>query len=127
MKIYIHCKRFFKESPETQTSILDAISCLYQRIHEYEIHNIAFSRIFNDETTKYDQFNHFFVYKSHRGRLQLRILYTYFYEDNVPIILIQDYAVKKKNNKEYIKQFSYAKMLDSKECFKAAKLVKIYT
>ena len=120
MKIYVHSKRFFRESKETQKTILDAMHALYDRIHDYEKVGTAFEQIFNDDKVKYDQQGQFFVYKSARGNLQLRILYAYFGDG---VLLIEDQFIKKKNNKEYLRQFEYAKALDAAKCLEEAKLI----
>ena len=120
MRIYVHSKRFFRESKETQKTILDAMHALYDRIHDYEKVGTAFEQIFNDEKVKYDQQGQFFVYKSARGNLQLRILYAYFGDG---VLLIEDQFIKKKNNKEYLRQFEYAKGLEASMCLEEAKLV----
>ena len=120
MKIYVHSKRFFRESKETQKTILDAMNALYDRIHDYEKVGTAFEQIFNDDKVKYDQQGQFFVYKSARGNLQLRILYAYFGDG---VLLIEDQFIKKKNNKEYLRQFEYAKALEAAKCLEEAKLV----
>lgn len=120
MRIYVHSKRFFRESKETQKTILDAMHALYDRIHDYEKVGTAFEQIFNDDKVKYDQQGQFFVYKSARGNLQLRILYAYFGDG---VLLIEDQFIKKKNNKEYLRQFEYAKALEASMCLEEAKLV----
>ena len=120
MKIYVHSRRFFRESRETQKTILDAMHALYDRIRDYEKAGTTFEQIFNDDKVKYDQQGQFFVYKSARGNLQLRILYAYFSEG---VLLIEDVFIKKKNNKEYLRQFEYAKDLDAAKCLQQAQLV----
>lgn len=120
MRIYVHSKRFFRESKETQKTILDAMHALYDRIHDYEKVGTAFEQIFNDDKVKYDQQGQFFVYKSARGNLQLRILYAYFGDG---VLLIEDQFIKKKNNKESLRQFEYAKALEASKCLEEAKLV----
>ena len=120
MKIYVHSKRFFRESKETQKTIWDAMHALYDRIYDYEKVGTAFEQIFNDDKVKYDQQGQFFVYKSARGNLQLRILYAYFGDG---VLLIEDQFIKKKNNKEYLRQFEYAKALEASKCLEEAKLV----
>lgn len=126
MRIYVHSKRFFKESKETQKTIIDAMHALYARIHDYEKMGNAFEQIFNDDKVKYDQQGQFFVYKSARGNLQLRILYAYFCDDTRgALLLIEDYFIKKKNNKEYLRQFEYAKTIDSKQCLAEAKVYEV--
>ena len=136
MKIYVHSKRFFKESKETQKTILDAMHALYDRIHDYEKVGTAFEQIFNDDKVKYDQQGEFFVYKSARSNLQLRILYAYFsaetldeklgkvgIESSESILLIEDHFIKKKNNKEYLRQFEYAKALEAAKCLEESKQI----
>lgn len=127
MKIYVHSKRFFKESKETQKTILDAMHALYDRIHDYEKVGTAFEQIFNDDKVKYDQQGQFFVYKSARSNLQLRILYAYFSAETADgsesILLIEDHFIKKKNNKEYLRQFEYARALEAAKCLEEARQI----
>lgn len=125
MKIYVSSKRFFKEAKEVQKAIIDSIPSLYIRIKEYENQNIPFEQIFNDDKVKYDQQGQFYTYKCQKATLQLRILYSYLSDEDGAIILIENYVNKKKNNKEYIKQFEYAKKLDPREVLAGAKLVTV--
>ncbi len=105
INICIGTKRYMKESRDTQRAILAAVIELYRRIQLYESQNISFSKIFNDDQVKYDQHGEFFTFKCQKNHLQLRILYAYLMVDDIPTIIVADYFIKKKNNKNYIKQF----------------------
>ena len=105
MNIYIYTKDFFKEKSEIQKAILQASKCLHAKIKNYEQQNISFSKIFNDDSVKYDKHGQFFTFKYRIATMQLRILYTYLQIDEHDVILIADYVIKKKNNKNYISRF----------------------
>lgn len=81
---------------------------LYERIKMYENQGISFNRIFNDDKVKYDKHGKFFTFKNQKSNMQLRILYSYFVEDNEAVFLVADYFIKKKNKKDYIKKFDAA-------------------
>ena len=55
MDIYVYKKEYYKESPELQSSIINAINVLYERITEYEKQGITFEKICNDDKVKYDK------------------------------------------------------------------------
>lgn len=107
MKIFI-CKRDYnKESKEVQNAILGSMKVLFNRIREYEKQGICFDRIFNDDRIKYDKHGKFFTFKTQKTNMQLRILYSYLVYNNEPVFLIADYFVKKRNKKDYIKEFDF--------------------
>ena len=105
MNICISTKQYMKASRDTQKAILASVLELYRRIHLYEAQGTSFEKIFNDDQVKYDQHGDFFTFKCQKNHLQLRILYAYIKIDGIPTIVVGDYFIKKKNNKEYIKQF----------------------
>lgn len=108
MKIYTSKKDFFKETKEVQKAVVDAIDDLYKRILAYERENIDFEKIFNDDKVKYDKHGQFYIFKAQKCSMQIRILYSFFYTmDGSPTFLIADYAIKKKNNKDYIRKFEW--------------------
>lgn len=57
-----------------------------------------------------------------KANVQLRILYGYKIIHKKPVFLIADYAIKKKNNKKYIKVFdkfnnyTFEELLDTSLC-----------
>lgn len=55
---------------------------LYERIKMYEKQSVAFNRIFNDDKVKYDKHGKLFTYKNQKFNMQLRIIYSYFIDDN---------------------------------------------
>ena len=112
MKLYIGKKDFKKESREVQVAIVHAANVLYERIKIYENQGVSFQLIFNDDKVKYDKHGEFFTFKCQKSKVQLRILYTYLIYNQEPIMLIADYFVKKKNNKNYIKKFDYVNKWD---------------
>lgn len=112
MKIYIYNKKFVKESKDVQKAIINGIESLYTRIKTYEEQNIDFMHIFNDERVKYDKHGQFYTFKCFRSDMQLRLLYSYLIIDEEPIIVIADFFIKKKNNKEYISKFDFANNLN---------------
>jgi len=107
--VCVYPKKFFKEPKEVQQVVIKAAQDLYKRIAFYEKQNVDFQRIFNDEKVKYDKHGEFYTFKFRGNNLQVRVLYTYFIADEEPTILVADFFVKKKNNKEYIKQFESLK------------------
>ncbi len=109
MKTCVYKKDFFKQSAEVKKAIVSAINSLYERISLYENQNVSFDRIFNDDRVKYDKYGDFYAFKFQKSNIQLRILYSYIFIDDNPVIIIADYIIKKKNNKNYIKQFESAK------------------
>lgn len=105
MKLYICKKDYIKESREVKEAIRSSIDILYERIKMYENQGVSFNRIFNDDKVKYDKHGKFFTFKNQKSNMQLRILYSYFVDDNEAVFLIADYFIKKKNKKDYIKKF----------------------
>ena len=105
MNICISTKQYVKESRDTQKAILAAVIELYRRIQLYEAQGTNFEKIFNDDQVKYDQHGEFFTFKCQKNHLQLRILYAYVKIDGIPTIVVGDYFIKKKNNKDYIRRF----------------------
>lgn len=105
MKLYICKKDYIKESREVKEAIRSSIDMLYERIRVYENQGVSFNRIFNDDKVKYDKHGKFFTFKNQKSNMQLRILYSYFIDDNEAVFLIADYFIKKKNKKDYIKRF----------------------
>ena len=55
MEMYICKKDYFKESKEVQTAIVKSMNDLYKRIKMYEVQNIDFDKIYNDDNVKYDK------------------------------------------------------------------------
>ena len=123
MKTYICKKEYKKECRETKRAIELSVRNLSDRITAYENQNIQFNSIFNDDYVKYDKHGEFYTFKSQKCSLQLRILYAYLIIDGEPIILIADYFITKKNNKNYINRFDYINdtnpktMLQSSLCY----------
>ncbi len=123
MKILVYKKDFFKESVEVRNAIVNAIDDLYTRIQLYQNQSIEFEKIYNDDKIKYDKHgDELFTYKCQKANVQLRILYGYKVIHNEPIFLVADYAVKKKNNKKYIRMFdkynkyTFQELLDNSLC-----------
>lgn len=123
MKILVYKKDFFKESVEVRNAIVNAMYDLYTRIQLYANQNIEFDKIYNDDKIKYDKHgDELFTYKCQKANVQLRILYGYRVIHNEPVFLIADYAIKKKNNKKYIKMFdkynkyTFEELLDTSLC-----------
>ena len=82
MKLYICKKDYIKESREVKEAIRSSIEMLYDRIKMYEDQGVSFNRIFNDDKVKYDKHGKFFTFKNQKSNMQLRILYSYFIEEN---------------------------------------------
>lgn len=126
MEIYVCGKNYFKESKEIQTAILKSMQDLYKRINMYENQNIVFEKIYNDDNVKYDKHGKFYTYKSQKANVQLRILYSYLIINDIPIILVADFYVKKKNKKDYIRKFDYINTVDPNEMIQKAFFVKTF-
>lgn len=124
MDIYVCNKNYFKESKEVQTAILKSMQDLYKRISTYEAQNIAFEKIYNDDNVKYDKHGKFYTYKSQKSNVQLRILYSYLIINDIPIIVVADFYIKKKNKKDYIRKFDYINTIDPNEVANKAFWVK---
>ncbi len=118
MKIYVYTKDFFKINSDLKKTILSAINIVYIRIKEYEKQGIPFNKIFNDEKLKYDKHGEFFTYKTSSHNVQLRILYTFLNVDGEDVIVLGDFALKKKNDKRYIKSFDKANSWQAREIFR---------
>ena len=108
MKLYICKKDYNKEPKEVKEAICSSVEMLYERIKMYENQGVIFNRIFNDDKVKYDKHGKFFTFKNQKSNMQLRILYSYFLDNNEAVFLIADYFIKKKNKKDYIKKFDVA-------------------
>lgn len=108
MKLYICKNDYNKEPKEVKEAIRNSVEMLYERIKMYENQGITFNRIFNDDKVKYDKHGKFFTFKNQKSNMQLRILYSYFLDNNEAVFLIADYFIKKKNKKDYIKKFDVA-------------------
>jgi len=123
MEICVYKKDYFKESTEIQKAIVLAMENLYERIRLHETQNTPFERIFNDDKVKYDKHGKFYTFKCQKSNVQLRILYAYFLLNGKPILVIADYITKKKNNKNYIKQFDEANSWEPYNIYSVSKLI----
>lgn len=123
MEICVYKKDYFKESIEIQKAIVLAMENLYERIRLHETQNTPFERIFNDDKVKYDKHGKFYTFKCQKSNVQLRILYAYFLLNGKPILVIADYITKKKNNKNYIKQFDEANSWEPYNIYSVSKLI----
>lgn len=123
MEICVYKKDYFKESNEIQKAIILAMENLYERIRLHETQNTPFERIFNDDKVKYDKHGKFYTFKCQKSNVQLRILYAYLLLNGEPILVIADYITKKKNNKNYIKQFDEANSWEPYNIYSVSKLI----
>lgn len=123
MEICVYKKDYFKESNEIQKAIVLAMENLYERIRLHETQNTPFERIFNDDKVKYDKHGKFYTFKCQKSNVQLRILYAYLLLNGEPILVIADYITKKKNNKNYIKQFDEANSWEPYNIYSGSKLI----
>lgn len=122
MELYVG-KEYFRASKELQKALVDASTVLYERIRAYESQNITFEKIYNDDKVKYDKHGQFYTYKTRKQNLQIRLLYAYIIVDGVSVIIIADFTVKKKNNKEYIKSFDAMNQTDPISVYAGSKCV----
>ncbi|MDY5211477.1 hypothetical protein [Intestinibacter sp.] len=110
--IKINNKKFNKENEKTKEAINKALNKLCETILQFEENGQPFERIFNNESIKYDVFeNNFYTYKfRYSDNTQLRLLYHFVRDKDKIIIELHQYAVKRRNNKNYIEAFEkYAK------------------
>lgn len=98
-------REYNRASKDLQKALISVSTSLYERIQSYEAQNISFENIYNDDKVKYDKHGQFYTYKAKKQNLQIRILYAYIFVNGVAVIIIADFIVKKKNNKDYIKEF----------------------
>lgn len=123
MNICMSCKDFFKESKEVQKAIVSGVETLYGRIKNYEEQNIDFNRIFNDDKVKYDKHGHFYTFKFQKSNMQLRVLYAYIVIDSIPVIVVADFFIKKRNSKNYIDRFDVVNKVNPLDLYKKSKVV----
>jgi hypothetical protein len=123
MNICVSCKDYFKESKEVQKAIVSGVETLYGRIQNYEEQNINFNRIFNDDKVKYDKHGQFYTFKFQKSNMQLRVLYSYLIIDCVPIVVVADFFVKKRNSKDYIDKFDSLNKVNPLDLYTKSKIV----
>lgn len=123
MNICVSCKDYFKESKEVQKAIVSGVETLYGRIQNYEEQNIDFNRIFNDDKVKYDKHGQFYTFKFQKSNMQLRVLYSYLIVDCVPVLVIADFFVKKRNSKDYIDKFDSVNKVNPLDLYMKSKVV----
>lgn len=123
MNICVSCKDYFKESKEVQKAIVSGVETLYGRIQNYEEQNINFNRIFNDDKVKYDKHGQFYTFKFQKSNMQLRVLYSYLIIDCVPIVVVADFFVKKRNSKDYIDKFDSLNNVNPLDLYTKSKIV----
>lgn len=63
MKMYASAKKYFKEQPQAQKAISQAVCTLYGRISEYEKQGVPFEKIFDDHV-KYDKHGRCYIFKA---------------------------------------------------------------
>lgn len=114
--ISIKNKKFNKENEKTKEAIYKALNKLCETIIQFEENDQPFEKIFNNEAIKYDVFeNNFYTYKfRYADNTQLRILYHFVRDEKGKITIeLHQYAVKRRNNKNYIEAFEkYARNYD---------------
>lgn len=123
MNICVSCKDYFKESKEVQKAIVSGVETLYGRIQNYEEQNIDFNQIFNDDKVKYDKHGQFYTFKFQKSNMQLRVLYSYLIVDCVPVLVIADFFVKKRNSKDYIDKFDSVNKVNPLDLYAKSKVV----
>ena len=123
MNICMSCKDFFKESKEVQKAIVSGVETLYGRIKNYEEQNIDFNRIFNDDKVKYDKHGQFYTFKFQKSNMQLRVLYAYIVIDSIPVIVVADFFIKKRNSKNYIDRFDVVNKVNPLDLYNKSKVV----
>lgn len=123
MNICMSCKDFFKESKEVQKAIVSGVETLYGRIKNYEEQNIDFNRIFNDDKVKYDKHGQFYTFKFQKSNMQLRVLYAYIVIDSIPVIVVADFFIKKRNSKNYIDRFDVVHKVNPLDLYNKSKVV----
>ncbi len=123
MEICVYCKEYFKKSKEVQKAIISGVQNLYNRINLYESQNVEFARIFNDDKVKYDKHGQFYTFKFQKTNMQIRVLYSYIIVNFVPVIVIVDFFIKKRNTKEYISKFDLANNMNPQKVYEQSKVI----
>lgn len=123
MNICMGCKDYFKESKEVQKAIVSGVETLYGRIQNYENQNIEFNMIFNDDKVKYDKHGQFYTFKFQKSNMQLRVLYAYIVIDSIPVIVVADFFIKKRNSKNYIDRFDVVNKVNPLDLYNKSKVV----
>lgn len=123
MNICVSCKGYFKESKDVQKAIVSGVETLYGRIQNYENQNVEFNMIFNDDKVKYDKHGQFYTFKFQKSNMQLRLLYSYLIIDCMPVIVIADFFVKKRNSKDYIDKFDSLNKVNPLDLYMKSKVV----
>ena len=123
MYICMSCKDYFKESKEVQKAIVSGVETLYGRIQNYENQNIEFNMIFNDDKVKYDKHGQFYTFKFQKSNMQLRVLYAYIVIDCIPVIVVADFFIKKRNSKNYIDRFDSVNKANPLDLYNKSKVV----
>lgn len=123
MNICVSCKDYFKESKEVQKAIVSGVETLYGRIQNYENQKVEFNMIFNDDKVKYDKHGQFYTFKFQKSNMQLRVLYSYLIIDCVPIVVVADFFVKKRNSKDYIDKFDSLNKVNPLDLYTKSKIV----
>ena len=123
MNICVSCKGYFKESKDVQKAIVSGVETLYGRIQNYENQNVEFNMIFNDDKVKYDKHGQFYTFKFQKSNMQLRLLYSYLIIDCMPVIVIADFFVKKRNSKDYIDKFDSLNKVNPLDLYSNSKVV----
>lgn len=97
-----------KYSPSEKREIEKVFEKLKTMILTEEQYGVPFEKIFNNASIKYDIFDkNFYTFKGHgRDKAQIRILYRFIRksieEFDLEMHLV---AIKRKNDKEYMKEF----------------------
>ncbi|MBQ8767725.1 MAG: hypothetical protein IJZ16_13090 [Clostridia bacterium] len=123
MNICVSCKDYFKESKEVQKAIVSGVETLYGRIQNYEEQNIDFNQIFNDDKVKYDKHGQFYTFKFQKSNMQLRVLYSYIIVDCIPVVIVADFFIKKRNSKDYIYKFDSVNKANPLDLYRKSKVV----
>jgi hypothetical protein len=107
IRINQNCK-VNKESPELQKAIYNGLENIAKIIFTYAEQGVAFSKVFNNDTLKYDQYkNGLFAYRHHdKSRTQLRLLYRVVETKGTCSIELVSFYVKRNDTKEYISYFT---------------------
>lgn len=97
-----------KFSYSEKKEIIKALDKLRKKICDIEEYGTKFEQIYNDDSVKYDIFKGgFYTYKSQgKDNSQIRILYRFKRDKENFYLELHSAYIKRRNSKEYMKEFA---------------------
>ena len=82
-----NCKEYNKLNPSNKKAVDKCIKKLEKRYKYYQSQNVVITNLFGDDNIIHKIIDDkFYVYKSHYGKLQVRLLYKVDDDDNIDVI-----------------------------------------